>query len=107
MLKREGLGPITVSTHLGAVTFDEKGESHDLSDTQQKSLADRVPTYTYVEDKPKAKPQAKSQDKEETKEEAKEEAKPKTTTRKAPARKTTTKSTTAKKEETKKDEDEK
>lgn len=101
MLKRDGLGAITVSTHLGTLNFDEKGESHDLSDNQQKSLADRVPTYTYVEDKPKAKPQAK----EEPKEEPKEEDKPKTTTRKAPARKTATKSTTAKKEETKKEDE--
>lgn len=101
MLKREGLGAITVSTHLGTINFNEKGESHDLSDNQQKSLADRVPTYTYVEDKPKAKPQAK----EEPKEEPKEEAKPKTTTRKAPARKTATKSTTTKKEETKKEDE--
>ena len=100
MLKRDKLGAITVSTHLGTINFDEKGESHDLSDNQQKSLADRVPTYTYVEDKPKAKPQAK----EEPKEEPKEEAKPKTTTRKAPARKTATKSTTAKKEEPKEEE---
>lgn len=102
MLKREGLGAITVSTHLGTINFNEKGESHDLSDNQQKSLADRVPTYTYVEDKPKAKPQAKA----EPKEEPKEEAKPKTTTRKAPARKTATKATTAKKEETKEEEEE-
>ena len=102
MLKRDKLGTITVSTHLGTINFDEKGESHDLSDNQQKSLADRVPTYTYVEDKPKAKPQAKA----EPKEEPKEEAKPKTATRKAPARKTATKTTTAKKEETK-EEDEK
>lgn len=101
MLKRDELGAITVSTHLGTINFDEKGESHDLSDNQQKSLADRVPTYTYVEDKPKAKPQAK----EEPKEEPKEEAKPKTTTRKAPARKTATKSTTAKKEEPKKEDE--
>lgn len=101
MLKRDKLGAITVSTHLGTINFDEKGESHDLSDNQQKSLADRVPTYTYVEDKTKAKPQAK----EEPKEEPKEEAKPKTTTRKAPARKTATKSTTAKKEETKKEDE--
>ena len=101
MLKRDKLGAITVSTHLGTINFDEKGESHDLSDNQQKSLADRVPTYTYVEDKPKAKPQAK----EEPKEEPKEEAKPKTTTRKAPARKTATKSTTAKKEEPKKEDE--
>lgn len=101
MLKREGLGAITVSTHLGTINFNEKGESHDLSDNQQKSLADRVPTYTYVEDKPKAKPQAKD----EPKEEPKEEAKPKTTTRKAPARKTATKATTAKKEEPKKEDE--
>lgn len=101
MLKRDKLGAITVSTHLGTINFDEKGESHDLSDNQQKSLADRVPTYTYVEDKPKAKPQAK----EEPKEEPKEEAKPKTATRKAPARKTATKSTTAKKEEPKKEDE--
>lgn len=101
MLKRDELGAITVSTHLGTLNFDEKGESHDLSDNQQKSLADRVPTYTYVEDKPKAKPQAKA----EPKEEPKEEAKPKTTTRKAPARKTATKSTTAKKEEPKKEDE--
>lgn len=101
MLKRDKLGAITVSTHLGTINFDEKGESHDLSDNQQKSLADRVPTYTYVEDKPKAKPQAKA----EPKEEPKEEAKPKTTTRKAPARKTATKSTTAKKEEPKKEDE--
>lgn len=101
MLKREGLGAITVSTHLGTINFNEKGESHDLSDNQQKSLADRVPTYTYVEDKPKAKPQAKA----EPKEEPKEEAKPKTTTRKAPARKTATKATTAKKEEPKKEDE--
>lgn len=102
MLKRDKLGAITVSTHLGTINFDEKGESHDLSDSQQKSLAERVPTYTYIEDKPKAKPQAK----EEPKEEPKEEAKPKPATRKAPARKTATKATTAKKEETK-EEDEK
>lgn len=101
MLKREGLGAITVSTHLGTINFNEKGESHDLSDNQQKSLADRVPTYTYVEDKPKAKPQAKA----EPKEEPKEEAKLKTTTRKAPARKTATKATTAKKEEPKKEDE--
>lgn len=102
MLKRDKLGAITVSTHLGTINFDEKGESHDLSDNQQKSLAERVPTYTYIEDKPKAKPQAKA----EPKEEPKEEDKPKTATRKAPARKTATKATTAKKEETK-EEDEK
>lgn len=102
MLKRDKLGAITVSTHLGTINFDEKGESHDLSDNQQKSLAERIPAYTYIEDKPKAKPQAKA----EPKEEPKEEDKPKTATRKAPARKTATKATTAKKEETK-EEDEK
>lgn len=102
MLKRDELGAITVSTHLGTLNFDEKGESHDLSDNQQKSLADRVPTYTYIEDKPKAKAESKEEPKEEAKE---EEAKPKTTTRKAPARKTVTKSTTAKKEEPKKEDE--
>lgn len=101
MLKRDKLGAITVSTHLGTINFDEKGESHDLSDNQQKSLAERIPTYTYIEDKPKAKPQAKA----EPKEEPKEEDKPKTATRKAPARKTATKSTTAKKEEPKKEDE--
>lgn len=74
MLKHETHKNTKVATQFGEVTFNEKGESTDLTETQEKVL-DKLPGYAFVgKEKPKAEP------KEETK---------------APAKKTTTRKTTA------------
>ncbi len=72
-----------VATVYGKVTFDNKGESNDLSETQQKGLS-KLPEFTYVEDK-KPEPEKKEPAKKTTSTAAKKT----TTTRKTPAKKTT------------------
>lgn len=71
MLKSQILFNQAVATAYGDITFDEKGESKDLSDKEQKALG-KLAYIDYIEDK---KPAPKEAPKEETKEDVKEEPK--------------------------------
>lgn len=82
MLKHKRLRNVTVATPYGQVTFNEKGESKNLSQNNQKALADRVEGFEYVEEKkeePKKKTTAK---KDEDKEEEKKPTRKRSTTKK-------------------------
>lgn len=83
MLKHKTKRNFTTATKYGTLTFDKDGISKDLTQEQQKELAEVIGVYEYEAD---TKTTAK---KEETKAEPK-----KTTARKTPARKTTAKKDT-------------
>lgn len=93
MLKHTKKRNFTTATKYGKVTFDKDGISKDLTQEQQKELADVISVYTYEAD---TKSTAKKDEpkKEETKADDKEEAPKKTTTRKTTTRKTTAKKDT-------------
>lgn len=95
MLKHTNKQNFTTATKYGKVTFDKDGISKDLTQAQQKELAEAIGVYEYEAD---TKSTAKKSEpkKEETKADDKEEEKeaPKKTT----TRKTTTRKTTAKKD---------
>ena len=93
MLKHTNKRNFTTATKYGKVTFDKDGISKDLTQEQQKELADVISVYTYEAD---TKSTAKKDEpkKEETKADDKEEAPKKTTTRKTTTRKTTAKKDT-------------
>lgn len=95
MLKHTNKRNFTTATKYGKVTFDKDGISKDLTQEQQKELAEVIGVYEYEAD---TKSTAKKSEpkKEETKADDKEEEKeaPKKTT----TRKTTTRKTTAKKD---------
>lgn len=94
MLKHTNKRNFTTATKYGKVTFDKDGISKDLTQEQQKELADVISVYTYEAD---AKSTAKKAEpkKEETKADDKEE---KEAPKKETTRKTTTRKTTAKKD---------
>lgn len=83
MLKHDTLRNTEVATHLGKVTFDDKGESKDLSATNQKALG-KLHGFNFVEEKEekKASEQGKKEAEELKKEEDKSTTKAKTTRRK-------------------------
>lgn len=95
MLKHTNKRNFTTATKYGKVTFDKDGISKDLTQEQQKELAEVIGVYEYEVD---TKSTAKKSEpkKEETKADDKEEkeAPKKTTTRKTTTRKTTAKKDT-------------
>ena len=93
MLKHANKQNFTTATRYGKLTFDKDGISKDLTQEQQKELADVISVYTYEAD---TKSTAKKSEpkKEVTKADDKEEAPKKTTTRKTTTRKTTAKKDT-------------
>lgn len=93
MLKHKTKRNFTTATRYGKLTFDKDGISKDLTQEQQKELADVISVYTYEADTKSTAKKAEPK-KEETKADDKEEEPKKTTTRKTPARKTTAKKDT-------------
>ena len=94
MLKHKNKRNFTTATKYGTVTFDKDGISKDLTQEQQKELAEVIGTYEYEADNKSTAKKAESK-KEETKKEETNKAEPKkTTARKTPARKTTAKKDT-------------
>jgi len=93
MLKHKTKRDFTTATKYGTLTFDKDGISKDLTQEQQKELAEVIGVYEYEAD---TKSTAKKSEpkKEETKADDKEEAPKKTTTRKTTTRKTTAKKDT-------------
>lgn len=88
MLKHKTKQNFTTATKYGTVTFDKDGISKDLTQEQQKELAEAIGVYEYEADTKTTAKKAEPK-KEETKAEPK-----KTTARKTPARKTTAKKDT-------------
>ena len=88
MLKHKNKRNFTTATKYGTLTFDKYGISKDLTQEQQKELAEVIGTYEYEADTKSTAKKAEPK-KEETKTESK-----KTTARKKPARKTTAKKDT-------------
>lgn len=88
MLKHKNKRNFTTATKYGTLTFDKDGISKDLTQEQQKELAEVIGTYEYEADNKSTAKKAEPK-KEETKAESK-----KTTARKSSARKTTAKKDT-------------
>lgn len=93
MLKHKTKRNFTTATKYGTVTFDEDGISKDLTQEQQKELAEVIGVYEYEADTKSTAKKAEPK-KEETKADDKKEEPKKTTARKTPARKTTAKKDT-------------
>lgn len=93
MLKHTNKRNFTTATKYGKVTFDKDGISKDLTQEQQKELAEVIGVYEYEADTKSTAKKAEPK-KEETKADEKEEAPKKTTTRKTTTRKTTAKKDT-------------
>lgn len=93
MLKHTNKRNFTTATKYGTVTFDKDGISKDLTQEQQKELAEAIGVYEYEADTKSTAKKAEPK-KEETKADDKEEAPKKTTTRKTTTRKTTAKKDT-------------
>ena len=97
MLKHKNKRNFTTATKYGTLTFDKEGISKDLTQEQQKELAEVIGAYEYEADTKstakKAEPKKEETKVEPKKEETKTESK-KTTARKTPARKTTAKKDT-------------
>lgn len=93
MLKHKTKRNFTTATKYGTLTFDKDGISKDLTQEQQKELAEVIGVYEYEADTKSTAKKAEPK-KEETKSDDKEEAPKKTTARKTPARKTTAKKDT-------------
>lgn len=94
MLKHANKRNFTTATRYGKLTFDKDGISKDLTQEQQKELADVISVYTYEADTKSTAKKAEPK-KEETKADDKEE---KEAPKKETTRKTTTRKTTAKKD---------
>lgn len=45
----------TTATQFGQVTFDEKGESRDLTIEQEQYLADRIEDFVFIDETPEPK----------------------------------------------------
>lgn len=90
MLKHANKRNFTTATRYGKLTFDKDGISKDLTQEQQKELADVISVYTYEADTKSTAKKAEPK-KEETKADDKEEkeAPKKATTRKTTAKKDT------------------
>jgi len=93
MLKHKTKRDFTTATKYGTLTFDKDGISKDLTQEQQKELAEAIGVYEYEADTKSTAKKAEPK-KEETKADDKEEEPKKTTARKTPARKTTAKKDT-------------
>ena len=92
MLKHKNKRDFTTATKYGTLTFDKEGISKDLTQEQQKELADVIGAYEYEADTKSTAKKAEPK-KEETKAEPKKEE-----TKKAEPKKTTARKTTAKKD---------
>ena len=88
MLKHTNKRNFTTATKYGTLTFDKDGISKDLTQEQQKELAEVIGVYEYEADTKSTAKKAEPK-KEETKADDKEEAPKKTTTRKTTAKKDT------------------
>ena len=88
MLKHKTKRDFTTATKYGTLTFDKEGISKDLTQEQQKELAEVIGAYEYEADNKTTAKKAEPK-KEETKAEPK-----KTTARKSSSRKTTAKKDT-------------
>ena len=97
MLKHANKRNFTTATRYGKLTFDKDGISKDLTQEQQKELADVISVYTYEADTKSTAKKAEPK-KEETKADDKGEEEEKETPKKTTTRKTTTRKTTAKKD---------
>ena len=97
MLKHKNKRNFTTATKYGTVTFDKDGISKDLTQEQQKELAEVIGVYEYEADTKSTAKKAEAE-KEEPKADDKEEGPKKDTTRKTTARKTPARKTTAKKD---------
>lgn len=84
MLKSTVLQNKKVATSFGEAEFNHLGESHNLPEEHQKSLAEKVPYLTHIPDK-----KEKPKEEKEVKEEKVKEEKPKA--KKAPAKAKTAK----------------
>lgn len=93
MLKHTNKRNFTTATKYGKVTFDKDGISKDLTQEQQKELAEAIGVYEYEADTKSTAKKAEPK-KEEPKADDKEEEPKKTTTRKTTTRKTTAKKDT-------------
>lgn len=71
MLRHESLRNVEVATAFGKITLNDKGETEDLSPTQQKSLGSKVRGFTYInkEDEKKKRKEAEKKAEEKKKEE--------------------------------------
>ena len=88
MLKHKTKRNFTTATKYGTVIFDKDGISKDLTQEQQKELAEAIGVYEYEADTKSTAKKAEPK-KEETKADDKEGAPKKTTTRKTTAKKDT------------------
>lgn len=93
MLKHKNKRNFTTATKYGTLTFDKEGISKDLTQEQQKELAEVIGAYEYEADNKSTAKKAEPKKEETKKEETKAEPK-KTTARKSSARKTTAKKDT-------------
>lgn len=93
MLKHKTKRNFATATKYGTVTFDKDGISKDLTQEQQKELAEAIGVYEYEADTKSTAKKAEPK-KEEPKADDKEEEPKKTTTRKTTTRKTTAKKDT-------------
>lgn len=91
MLKHKNKRDFTTATKYGTLTFDKEGISKDLTQEQQKELAEIIGAYEYEADNKSTAKKAEPK-KEETKAESKKEE------AKAEPKKTTARKTTAKKD---------
>lgn len=93
MLKHKTKRNFTTATKYGTLTFDKEGISKDLTQEQQKELAEVIGAYEYEADTKSTAKKSETKKAESKKEETKAEPK-KTTARKSSARKTTAKKDT-------------
>lgn len=93
MLKHTNKRNFTTATKYGKVTFDEGGTSKDLTQEQQKELAEAIGVYEYEADTKSTAKKAEPK-KQETKSDDKEEEEEKETPKKTTTRKTTAKKDT-------------
>ena len=71
---------VTTATQFGQVTFDEKGESRDLTIEQEQYLADRIEDFVFIDETPEPKKEVAPEPKPE---EVKQPVKKRTTRKKA------------------------
>ena len=78
---------VTTATQFGQVTFDEKGESRDLTSEQEQYLADRIGDFVFIDETPEPKKEVVPEPKPESAspEEVKQPVKKRTTRKKADA----------------------
>ena len=80
MLNSKRYFSFTTATQFGQVTFDEKGESRDLTIEQEQYLADRIEDFVFIDETPEPKKEVVPEPKPE---EVKQPVKKRTTRKKA------------------------